>query len=177
VIIAVIGPKESGKSTIANMLVNEYGFGRHAFADPLKKMLMVGFGLSYEQVQGDQKETPTDKLCGRSPRHAMQTLGTEWGRQLVHPDIWLTAWINTMPEGNVVCEDLRFPNEHAAITGNFKGIVVSIKRPGCEYDTSHESEAHAELAWNYQILNDGDMFELKTKVRDLCHSLGLERLE
>ncbi len=163
-IIGVIGPKGSGKSEIAKLLVEQYDFSRHAFADPLKKALMVAFGLSREQVYGSLKETPTDKLCGRTPRHAMMTLGTEWGRDLIHPDIWTAAWRSTMPPGNVVVDDLRFPNEFELVKKTLDGYVVSVRRPGYEYDVSHASERHSELDWDFQVRNDADLQEFHERI-------------
>ena len=166
-IVGVIGPKGSGKSVVAKLLVGKYGFTRHAFADPLKRALMVAFDLDDRQVYGDQKEIPTHKLCGRTPRHAMMTLGTEWGRELIHPDIWATAWYSTLPPGNVVVDDLRFPNEFELVKNKLDGYVVSVRRPGYEYDASHASERHSELEWDFQILNDGDLPQFQTRIINL----------
>ena len=59
------------------------------------------------------QELPGLKL---SPRQLLQTLGTEWGRGCVHPQVWLTAWEKTADRylslgQNVVCDDMRFFNE------------------------------------------------------------------
>lgn len=173
-IIGVIGPKQSGKSTLTKILVERFGFTRTAFADPLKRALMVAFDLTREQVYGDEKEIPTDKLCGRTPRHAMLTIGTEWGRNMIHPDIWLAAWRNTLPGGDLVIEDVRFPNEHQAVKETDDGCIISVRRPGREYDTSHESEAHADLPFDYKIQNDSSMEDFESRVETvLSGSLGL----
>jgi hypothetical protein len=49
----------------------------------------------------------------------MQTLGTEWGRDLIGPDFWVGIWeakVRQLLRGgvNVVADDCRFPNELAA---------------------------------------------------------------
>jgi len=172
-IIGVIGPKQSGKSTLTKRLVSRYGFTRTAFADPIKKALMVAFDLTWEQVYGDEKEIPTPKLCGRTPRHAMKTMGTEWGRELIHRDIWLTAWKNTLPDGLLVIEDVRFPNEHAELTTGLGGRIISVRRPGCEYDPTHESEAHADLPWDHRITNDGTLEQFEAQIDSICSELKL----
>jgi hypothetical protein len=42
----------------------------------------------------------------------MVTLGTEWGRDAVHPDLWVRLWAASGPRtSRVVVEDVRFPNE------------------------------------------------------------------
>ena len=175
-IIGVIGPKQSGKSTLTKALVERYGFSRTAFADPIKKALMVAFGLTWEQVYGSEKEIPTDKLCGRTPRHAMKTMGTEWGREMIHPDIWLAGWRNTIPSGNLVIEDVRFPNEHEAVKSTADGCIISVRRPGCEYDSSHESEAHADLPFDYQIQNDSSMEEFESKIEAQLSEIGIVKI-
>jgi hypothetical protein len=158
VIIAIIGPKGSGKTLVAKYLTDRYGFVRHPFAGPLKKMLTVGLGLNDDQLYGDQKEIPTELLCGKTPRQAMQLLGSEWGRDLIHPNLWATAWRSTMPNGNVVVDDMRFPNEYEAIR-KMNGVVISVRRPGHEYSADHESEKH-ELEWDYRLPNAGSVSEL-----------------
>jgi hypothetical protein len=91
-------------------------------------------------LHDDLKEVPTPFLNGQTPRHAMQTLGTEWGRKLIHPDIWVDATMRAAEQfDKVVIPDVRFPNEVAAVT-NRGGWVYRITRPGVEQD-DHESEA------------------------------------
>lgn len=79
-LIALIGPIGVGKTTLANLLVEEAGYHRTRFADPLKNMLaqfLLSDGVPYEEVwrmlDGDLKEVPTEHFVGRTPRHAMQT--------------------------------------------------------------------------------------------------------
>jgi len=155
--IGIRGPKESGKTTAAKQLV-KMGYARHRFAGPLKKALMVAFGLSEEQVDGDLKETPTPLLNGRTPRHAMKTMGTEWGRHMIHKDIWVTAWKNTMPKSDlIVVDDIRFPNEIEILRKDYGAKIILITRPGRSFDQSHESEAHEGLHLDYEIVNDGSL--------------------
>ena len=120
----------------------ERGFARRPFAAPLKSMLAV-IGLTDEELNGSRKKQPSDLLCGRTPRYAMRTLGTEWGRDLIHPDLWVTLWTASIADLRRFClvaDDVRFPNEVAAIH-KLGGEVWRVNRPGCESD-GHESEAH-----------------------------------
>ena len=156
-IIAFTGPKGCGKSTAARHLIEKHGFERHYFAKPLKEMIKC-LGLDERHVNGDLKEVPCEELCGKSPRIAMQLIGTEWGRDLIHPKLWINAWKNTLPDCNVVCDDLRFPNELEVLRER-DGIIVNIVRPGFEIDMSHESEAHA-LEFDFQIINSGSIDDM-----------------
>lgn len=177
IVIGISGPKGSGKSEVAKYLVSECGFERTAFADPIKQMLMTGFGLTREQLYGSEKEIPTDKLCGRTPRHAMNTMGTEWGREMIHKDLWLNRWaegLRDRGEGRFVIEDVRFPNEMDAVKRFELGAIVRIARPDHLSDSSHESEAH-KLPFDYLIENDRDLETLHERLRGFANLIGVSR--
>jgi hypothetical protein len=74
VIVALCGYKHSGKDTAADVLVEEYGFQKLAFADPLRESAAAMFGVKLP-VHPDDKEKPTE--CGVSYRSALQGLGTD----------------------------------------------------------------------------------------------------
>lgn len=113
-ILGLSGQAGSGKDFIANILVNEYGFTKIAFADPLKRICKEVFDFSDEQLWGPSAmrntedpryqrlltfedgtirtlvhsaEDPTP-VC-LSPRYALQKLGTEWGR-----DCYQNTWVD-----------------------------------------------------------------------------------
>lgn len=172
-IIAFTGPKGCGKSTAAKYLM-DHGFVRHYFAKSLKEMIKC-LGLTEEHVNGGLKETPCHELCGQTPRWAMQSLGTEWGRELIHPDLWVNAWKNTMPkETDIVCDDLRFPNEYSILKEQ-NGYVVDIIRPGFERDQSHESEAHS-LPFDYQIANASTFESLQHQLDEVLLDIARRSL-
>jgi len=129
-IIGLTGLARCGKSTIAAELERHHGFKRVRFADPLKNMLRV-LGLCEAEIEGILKEEPCAKLCGKTPRWAMQTLGTEWGRSIIGSDIWVNAWARLVAEveGDTVAEDCRFENEAIALHDH-GGVVVQVLRPG-----------------------------------------------
>jgi len=87
-LFGLAGIARSGKDTAAQHLVTQHGFHSYAFADPLRDGLMHILNLSPCDFEGEQKEQVLPWL-GRSPRYLMQTLGTEWGRDTVHPELWL----------------------------------------------------------------------------------------
>lgn len=145
-LVAFCGRIGAGKSTAARLLVEQYGFRLVKFADPLKDMLRA-LGMTEAEIEGDRKEVSCKLLGGRTPRYAMQTLGTEWGRDLISPDLWVNSWIKRAKTimsdgGKVVVDDLRFPNEEEIIR-RLGGNIVEIHdaRP-CQADTgkSHCSE-------------------------------------
>lgn len=144
-IVGLSGLAGSGKSAVAEALVRELGFARVKFADPLKNMLrrmLADMGHTAEDIErhmeGDLKEVPMPEL-GVTPRHLMITLGTEWGRDLVHEDIWTRLWLARAERFPlVVADDVRFPNEVALIR-SMGGVYWRIERPGI-VQAAHSSE-------------------------------------
>ena len=175
VIISLYGYKGSGKSTAAAFLMQEQEFALTKFAQPLKNFL-YDLGLETEHVEGDLKEAPCDLLCGKSPRHAMQTLGTEWGRKCIGEDFWVNVWKDTVQwtlsyDGvHVVVDDMRFPNEAFAVK-SLGGVLVRIVRGNRPVDT-HESEAHISgIVPDYTIVNNGSTDDLRHALEDLLCKL------
>jgi hypothetical protein len=76
ILIGLVAPKRSGKDTVANYLCSSYGFKKYNFADPLKKGIKEIFGLTYEQLDGKDKEV-VDPFWGITPRELFQKIGTE----------------------------------------------------------------------------------------------------
>lgn len=162
-LVGICGLMGSGKSTVAERLVKTHGYRRRPFAGPLKdmmRMLLFSMGASsgevHAMVDGADKEKPTYFLGGNSPRKAMQTLGTEWGRAL-HSDFWLNAWGMGLKGDKIVVDDLRFPNE-AAHVRSMGGKVLKVLRAGVKQD-DHVSESY-EIDPDFIITNDGSIDEL-----------------
>lgn len=156
-IIAFTGLAGSGKSTAAAHLVRHYGFHRVRFAGPLKNM-MAALGCTEREIDGDRKEQPCALLGGKTPRYAMQTLGTEWGRDLITQDLWIRAWQKAVDELSpgtpVVVDDCRFPNEAEAVRAA-GGVIVRIERPGAGTASVHASEQQ-QIDVTMTIRNAGD---------------------
>jgi hypothetical protein len=172
-IIGFTGLAGSGKSTAADYLVKQHGFVRTRFADSLKGMLRA-MGLSPAEIDGDLKEKPSALLMGKTPRWAMQTLGTEWGRKCIHHDIWVALWQRTALDiidhgGRVVVDDCRFDNE-ARIIHSMGGRLCKIVRHGAGTKSVHVSE-QADLAYDALVHNDGPLQELYGKI-DFCFDLN-----
>lgn len=157
-LIALTGKAGCGKTTVANRLVRDHGFIRYSFATPLKDML---------RAVGVDKDTPIPDL-DVTPRYMMQTLGTDWGRKMIHPDIWvilarqhltrmlappsatrLTRHPHRRP--GVVIDDLRFDNE-AELIHDLGGTVILLQRSDHHPDAT--VDAHASEAGIHHTLID-----------------------
>jgi len=170
-LIAFIGNQTAGKTTAAKILETHYGWHRTRFAGPLRSMLR-GIGLGDYELEGEGKNKPCALLGGHTPVYALQTLGTEWGRKLIGPNFWVSAWEHIALDilnlgGKVVVDDLRFPNEAEKIL-DLGGTIVRINRPGVGRQSMHESEDFTEkLTPHFEILNDGSFNTLETSLQEL----------
>lgn len=143
----------SGKTAAAQTLARLYGFVQMSFAAPIKAMsrelLMSAFGCTREvadqiMTSRGSKEEAFEELHGRSPRYVMQTLGTEWGRELIAPDLWVGICLRQaakrMESGmSVVIDDVRYRNEADAIRAA-GGEVIRVYRP--RYEDAGGRPAH-----------------------------------
>jgi hypothetical protein len=167
---------QSGKSVIANIL-EANGYERVKFATALKNMLRVMLSNVAETadwiescMEGPHKETPIRDLGGKTPRELMQSLGTDWGRDMVHPDLWVRMTMSrvnhllTMGE-RVVIDDMRFPNEYEAVLDVDGSMVAKVVR--LDHPHEHEAPQTAEgllddKLWDrHLVARDGDLAMLK----------------
>ena len=177
-LIAITGLAGCGKSTVAEYLHRDYGFVRRKFAGPLKAMLQALYewtdldtGDITARLEGAKKERPDPVLNGATPRWAMQSLGTEWGRDSIHPDIWVDLLRRRVERDlalgwSVVIDDLRFPNEGDVVEA-LGGKVLQIyrHRPGLlSASDPHVSEQYVR-GGDWVIRNTGTTQALYSDVR------------
>lgn len=166
ILIGLVGRARVGKDTAAAYLKHR-GFHPVAFADPLKDMLEAAFGPHFRT--GD-REKPLEWL-GKSPRELMQTLGTEWGRDCVHRDLWVLLahrrwqmFKHTSLREGVVFTDVRFENEAGWITSQ-GGWLFEITRPDAQVVNPHSSE-QADLSdlCDFRVDNDSTLQHLYSRL-------------
>lgn len=155
-LIGIAGQARSGKDTLASyMLDNLDGIWlRSSFADPIKEMLRaIGVDCS------DDAKAVIDDSYGVTPRHMMQTLGSEWGRTLIDNDIWVKAFARLNAGKCVIVPDVRFENEadlvrqhgvliHLTGRGGIAGNHVSENPIGFK-DGDIVIDNSRDLAWLY----------------------------
>ncbi len=174
-LIGLAGRARSGKDTAAAVLAREFGLYRHAFADPMKRMLEQVFGNNF--VDGDRERI--DPISGVSYRKLMQTLGTEWGRA-IHPELWTRVakakweWVKEgMPwetslgkcsnlqlhnedlNAGMIISDVRFDNEAEWIRSE-GGIIVHVDRSNLEKVgvEGHASEQGLTMIHNDMVVEN-----------------------
>ena len=139
-IIGICGFQSSGKDTIADYLVKEYGFKRLSFASAIKDILSILFGWSRDKLEGLTKEDrewreQVDPIWSKSfdmplfsPRYAMQYFATDLFRYHFHPHIWVKIIENQLDKyENIVISDCRFNNEIIMLQEH-GGIIIQVHR-------------------------------------------------
>lgn len=167
-VISLVGFKGSGKSTVANILQNEFGYHTLSFADSLKDCLSAIFCWDRDLLSGDTQESrewreKVDEWWSKkldipdfSPRWAMQNFGTNIMRNHFNEDIWVLnveKKILDTSHSKILLTDCRFSNE-IKVARKYDGKVIRIKRePDPEW---------FEIAYS---ANHGDEIALK-RMRD-----------
>jgi len=161
---------QQGKSTVAQYLRNSYGYSVVSFATPLKRMashMLHGLGYSPQEIDGFLTEGKSIRLAeiGVDTRHILQTLGAEWGRGCIHPDLWVYMWQRQVKHildlgGLVAVDDVRFQNEYEALRRIHPDTQFwRIQRDADFAKAGHISEGFAEnnsrVHFDAWINNDG----------------------
>lgn len=188
-VIALSGLAGSGKNTVAKLL----GGVEISFAEPLKRFCQEVFDFSDAQLYGPSSERNRPDLrypirchgcqtCGfqrdhfighLTPRQALQTLGTEWGRAC-YENVWADLGVRralAVRGPLAIITDCRFINEARAVRAA-GGEVWRIIRPGAGLEGAtgaHPSEAEQESdefleLVNRTVDNDGGLQQLAVKV-------------
>lgn len=171
-LIGLHGLARTGKDTAASYLVTQFALYSYAFADPIKAAIFHLFNLTQEHIEGNLKEVLLPGI-GKSPRQLMQLLGTEWGREQVHPELWLLlaaqniAYQQEVDQNHyngVVIRDVRFENEADWIRRQ-GGRVVHILRPNAQAVSAHSSESGIAIHDNdFVIHNEGTIEDFQQQL-------------
>ena len=176
------GRAGSGKDTAADMMTDmlfcdtSESIISLRFAAPIKIACRRIFGWTAEHTDGALKDL-VDPRFGVSPRHAMQTLGTEWGRDMISPNLWRDSTLNDFDKSSSIgiVRDVRFPNEAEEIQDR-GGVVIWIDRDGHALATpDHASEPKfADLNPDHMLRNRSTLTNLRDSVRRILNLNGYE---
>lgn len=148
-IYCVSGFIGSGKDTVADYLVDTYGFSRASYADTLKDSVAAVFGWDRDMLAGRTKAAREEReqidqwwaekldIPHLTPRWILQYWGTEVCRHHFHSDIWIASLENVLRKrtDDIVITDARFPNEiDLAERLNGKSIVIERGEKPAWYD-------------------------------------------
>lgn len=189
------GYAQSGKDTTAQILVDNFGFTRVAFADALRDSLYAlnpftdvmvtevgdvsGQNTRPVRVQEIIDQFGWDKAKVTFPeiRSLLQRLGTEVGREILGENIWVEIALRKAAavNGPVVITDMRFPNEYEAIdmarrTGT-RAEAWRIIRPGTKPVNAHPSETALDgHLFDVEIWNGNEIEDLEKIVKGIMES-------
>ena len=170
-VVCLMGRKKVGMDTVADRLVQEHGFVRAAFADPIKDGLVTmlrDYGVTRDWFDLPHLKDTVIPALGVTARHLMTTLGTEWGQDMVARLLWVDALVLRLqgalaPHARVVVTDCRFLHEERRMA-SFGAEMWNITRPGYA-DGAHRSENEAiGTAASLRLHNDADIAALHRKV-------------
>jgi hypothetical protein len=142
------GTAGAGKDTVADYLYQLGDYYPIALSDPIKDALEAMFDLpAGVWDRPDLKEHPLPSV-NTTPRYLAQTLGTEWGREVVRSDLWLLLAEQRICKFAGICSgfvitDIRFDNEAQWIKER-GGEVVRVVRPAADSqidNAGHGSES------------------------------------
>lgn len=139
-IIGLSGKMGVGKTTIANHLVEKYGFVRKAFGDAVKEEVERKYGVS---KRGDKNEIIYVKGIPTTRRILWQAWGMD--RREENPMYWdnvMEKYIQTV-NGTVdklIIDDVRFPSEKALIEKYGGHVVRVFPYDGWSQNSDHVSE-------------------------------------
>lgn len=180
-IIALCGYKGSGKDTVANYLVKNYGYKHYKISDKLKEIIKILFDLSDNDLE-QKKEEVNDKW-NTTPRRLMQFIGTDmfqYKLQELLPNINRDFWIKSLftddlmnkiknENYKIVISDLRFLHEYEIISNLYVSYsILKVKNNRIEQNDNHISENEFnQININGIIHNDSDLETLYININNI----------
>lgn len=183
-LIGLGGFPESGKDTVAEFLRDDFGFEIFGMSDTLRDTLSlldpivsVEGGLTARQAV-ERYGYAGAKARFPEYRRLLRVLGTEIGRDMLGPAVWLRPTANKILarlRDGVPCvlTGVRFSNEMDWLRAA-SGHAVWVDRPGKETATHVSDLSLGPEHFDLLLANDGDLLHLRTMTHVLYR--GLERL-
>ena len=170
ILVGITGKAGSGKDTVGGILRDKHGFALTSLAYPIKKSIAEMLGVLYEQWEDRAWKEAELPIYGCSPRHLAQTLGTEWGRHCIRPEIWVDLCFARLRDESLkaaAITDVRFENEATAIR-QAGGYMIHVHRAESIDGTalnSHVSEQGVAPALaDFRVDNSGTVEDLNAQV-------------
>ena len=190
-IIGLCGSQGSGKDTVANILVSDYGFIKLTFASTLKDIVAILFSWPRDLLEGLTEESRiwretvddfwSEKLSipNFTPRKALQIIGTDLFRIHFNNDIWtnilgkkISIVLKNNPNMNIVISDCRFTNEFSLIKQFPDSHIITIIREKKSINNLIHSSETEWVNYNFDafLQNDNSIDELKISLKVLLDS-------
>lgn len=175
-IIGLAGNIGAGKNLVASMIP---GATVIEWSDRLYAGLAAILGVTVRTLKERHvKESGLDVAGMRiDVRLGLQTLGTDWGRDIIHPDLWVNLTLGDIPSWVAVLAipGTRFPNEVEAIRSR-GGEIWWVQRDSA-VATPHRSDRQLGPEDCDRIIdNNGTADELRERVRDAWEAACLSEV-
>jgi hypothetical protein len=176
-VIALTGPKGSGKDTVADIIYRKYKqdwftVNRTAFADPIKQVVQHIFNLSphgTHQYDAFKRTDITFKLEGHMPstvpgRHVVREIGMlmrNYDEKQFNKYVYDKVTSGNFNANRIeIITDLRFDNEYTMLKNDLGAKIVKIKRPDYHYDGHITERGFDDELVDYVINNTGSLVDL-----------------
>ena len=175
-IIGLVGKTKSGKTAIADFLVDALGFKRLSFGDAVRQQIARGFGMEASQL------VALEKLEGVE----IKNLYHAWhnGRkELSGKNYWVKKVLEQLPYyENIVIDDIRYPDEMIAVVraGGRIGKLecapkTQIERGADETILKHETEIALDTyIYNPSFIIETDAVDFDTVREFVCYWMAEE---
>lgn len=183
-IAGVAGVAGVGKDTAASQLEAEalargMSSMRLSFMEPVRAMLeALGVPPRY-MVERALKEAPVPGI-GRSYRQLAQSLGSEWGRELVDRDLWMNVAARRIDERAstisptpliAIVSDVRLADEANWVRSQ-GGVLLRVTRADATAVATHSTEQQAGApSVDIDLPNDTSLEAFERRVRALASSI------
>jgi len=172
-IVAFTGYARSGKDTCANILI-EKGFKHHKFATKIYEMIACFLDTTVDEIVRMKVQNIDIPNTKTSVRSALQTIGTEWGREYIDYDIWAKRLTDSIKFNRIVISDLRFVNEVLELQrfshlNGYKCTLIGLTRDSEEPQIHHLSEQDISTIirdyTDHIITNNDSLCELEDQLK------------
>lgn len=131
-----------GKTTVAKILVHEFGYTLLKFSAPIKNPLYE-LGLSEQEIEGGLKDQPCARLNGITPREKMHEIsqkifqenGNDFLSEVMRTNLDLSLSIGQ----HIVIDDVRFQENYDLIRSYHRAQIWKMVRDNLEYVDSYDT--------------------------------------
>ena len=148
-------------------------------SNPVDKQTIIKRYKEEHSINPSQYWLDSQKLK-MTPRLLLQLIGTECGRNIIHPDIWVNClkkkYYQFKNQYNIIIPDLRFNNEANFVKENNGKIIIVEREEIINIESiksikNHSSENSLALDPSYSLIkNNGTISDLTIQIEKILTS-------
>ena len=170
-IIMISGWAGSGKDAAASILMDELGFQRFAFADPLKHDVARETGISLDHFYSQHLKDRPIEFDGEMIAPRALLIEAAANARAKYPNIYANMIADAIQRAGVnrvVISDWRYRNEYDVIKTFFGQVVrVRITRPDIVQSAEPSEHDLDSEPMDIEIQNGGSLSMLRSTLKDL----------